>query len=316
MGLEMVKTIGVALACYNGEGYLQMQLDSLAGQTDQGFTVLMQDDGSSDGTMRLLEEAAQRDARFRLGAENGRRLGAKGNFMSLLQQENSDYTALCDQDDLWHADKLARCRAAMEEAEKQWGEQTPILVHSDCRVVDGEGRTVHESFFAHQGWDAHAVTLPRLLVQNNVTGCTLMMNAPLRRLVAKHGKAENMHMHDWFIALTAAAFGHVVFVNEQLMDYRQHGKNVMGASRAGLVQRGVKALQHWQKGKARIALTYTHTAAFRHAYGEKLPHGARQVIDGYMATQKMGKLRRVTRVRRMGCTMQSTVTRMGQIIFG
>lgn len=316
MGLEVVKTIQVLLALYNGEKYLPGQLASLQAQDDPCFTVLMQDDGSSDGTPALLADIASQDQRFLPAADNGKHHGAIGNFMSLLGQCTADYAALCDQDDQWAAARLSRCRAVMEKAEAQFGADTPLLIHSDSRVVDSDGATLHESFFLHQGWDKTAVTLPRLLVQNNVTGCTLLMNAALRKLVVAHGDPQAMHMHDWFIALTAAAFGHILFVDEPLVNYRQHGVNVMGASRMTLGQRGVKALSQWQKGKKRIALTYAHTKAFRAAYGEDLPQEARRIIDGYLATEKMGKLRRVLTVQRKGYTMQSKVTRMGQIIFG
>lgn len=315
MGLEVVKTIQVLMACYNGETYLPRQLESLRAQDDPCFSVLLQDDGSTDSTPALLEEAC-RDSRFCLAAESGRHHGAIGNFISLMKQSTAAYAALCDQDDEWAADRLSRCRAAMEEAEARYGADTPLLVHSDARLVDTHGNTLHESFFAHQGWDKTAVTLPRLLVQNNVTGCTLLMNASLRRLVVEHGDPAGMHMHDWFIALTAAAFGHIVFVDAPLVNYRQHGVNVMGASKQPLPQRAAKALTQWQKGKKRIALTYTHTRAFLDAYGDALPQDAKRVIDDYLATEKLPKLRRVLAVQRLGCTMQSKVTRLGQIIFG
>jgi len=315
MGLEMVKTLQVLMACYNGERYLPQQLASLQNQTDPCFSVLMQDDGSTDGTPALLAQATA-DSRFQLAKNGGQHHGAIGNFLSLMAQCDADYAALCDQDDIWTADRLSCCRTAMEQAEARYGADTPLLVHSDARLVDADGNTLQESFFAHQGWDKTVTTLPRLLVQNNVTGCTLLMNAALRRLVVQHGDPARMHMHDWFIALTAAACGHILFVDEPLVNYRQHGVNVMGASQQTQVQRGARAFSQWEKGKARIALTYTHTRAFRDAYGETLPQEARHMIDAYLATEKMPKLRRVLSVQKLGCTMQSRVTRLGQMIFG
>lgn len=165
----------------------------------------------------------------------------------------------------------------MGEAEARWGRETPLLVHSDARVVDASGRVLHESFFAHQGWDFRAVELPRLLVQNNVTGCTVLMNRPLRELALRCGDPAKMYMHDWFLALTAAAFGHVVCLPRPLVDYRQHGNNEMGASAAGLAERGVRALSARERGKARIALTYRHTRDFAAAYGALLPPAARRL---------------------------------------
>ncbi|MDO4483516.1 MAG: glycosyltransferase family 2 protein [Clostridia bacterium] len=311
----MVNSISVLLAAYNGETYLPCQLASLAAQTGVEFRVLMQDDGSTDATPSLLADMAEKDSRFQVMSGGGH-LGAIGNFWSLLCADDAPYTALCDQDDAWAPDRLARCMEAMKQAEAAYGKDTPLLVHSDCRVMAEDGTVLQESFFAHQGWDTSAVTLPRLLVQNNVTGCTVLMNAPLRQLAAKYGRPETMHMHDWFLALTAAAFGHIVFVNEPLVDYRQHGKNVLGASRQTLTKRGFKALSAWEKGKARIKLTYTHARAFRDACGDNLPREAARIIDDYLATETMMKPRRLMHIRRGGYLMQSKITRMGQMIFG
>ena len=311
-----MKRVQVLLACYNGGPYLPRQLATLREQDDPCFSVLMQDDGSSDGTPSLLREVAGEDERFHLAEENGHRLGAIGNFWSLLRQSDGELIALCDQDDEWNSCRLSRCREALDQAEARYGADTPLLVHSDCRLIDGDGAPLAESFFRRQGWDPAATALSRLLVQNNVTGCTLMMNAPLRRLALQHGDPAKMYMHDWFLALTAAAFGQIVFIPAPLVRYRQHGRNVMGASATGQLGRGARALSQWEKGKARIALTYDHALAFREAFGDALPDAACRCIDGYLATRSMGKLRRVLAVRREGYTMQSPITRAGQLLFG
>ena len=312
----MVKRITVLMACYNGEKWLPEQLASLQKQDDRHWRALLQDDGSTDNTPDMLAQLCAADPRFALGAEQGRHFGAIGNFWSLLAQDDGDYTALCDQDDVWEADRLSRCRQALERAEKQYGADTPILVHSDCRVTDGEGKPLHESFFDHQGWDRSATGLKRLLVQNNVTGCTVLMNAALRKLAVAHGDPAKMAMHDWFLALTAAAFGHVVIVDAPLVNYRQHGTNVKGASHQNLATRGVKALSAWEKGKKRIDLTYRHTEAFWKAYGDALPEVATREIVAYLATERLPKMKRVLAVQKLGYTMQSVITRAGQVIFG
>ena len=315
MGDHLVKTL-ILLAVYNGEKHLPQLLDSLKSQTDQDFTVLVQDDGSDDGTPSLLSELFRSDPRFVCGSESGCHLGAAGNFLSLIRQADADFVFLCDQDDIWFPEKISVLKHAMMEASAAYGEDVPLLVHSDCTLVDEDGVQTGDSFFRHQGWDPMAVTLPRLLVQNNVTGCTLVMNRPLCRLVAEHGRAKDLFMHDWFIALTAASFGHIVFVGQSLTAYRQHANNEIGASRFGLLARGVRALAGRKKAKRRIRLTYTHTMVFCRLYGDLLPDAAKKIASDYLATRNMMKIRRVMAVRRMGCTMQSPVTRLGQILFG
>ena len=308
--------VQILLAVYNGMDHLPALLESLRAQDDPGFSVLVQDDGSDDASPSLLEELCQNDPRFSLGSESGRHLGAAGNFLSLIRQADADLVFLCDQDDVWMPEKVSVLKQAMIEAETKFGAGTPLLVHSDCVLMNEDGTVTAESFFRHQGWDPSAVTLPRLLVQNNVTGCTLAMNRPLCCLIAEHGRAKDLFMHDWFIALTAASFGHVIFVTRQLTAYRQHSENAIGASRSGLLVRGMRALGERKKAKRRIQLTYTHTQVFRRLYGDLLPETAQKITSDYLATRTMKKVPRVLAVRRMGCTMQSSITRVGQMLFG
>ncbi len=313
VGLAMVS---ILLAAYNGDKYLPQQLASLQAQTYEDFRILWQDDGSTDDTAALLRAASDGAARIRPGTQQGQHLGAAGNFLSLMVQDDAPYTTLCDQDDVWHAEKLARCMQAMQTAEARYGTDTPLLVHHDSRVVSADGTVLHESFFRHQGWDGSACTLPRLLVQNNVTGCTCLMNAALRRLVAEHAQAEKLFMHDWFIALTAAAFGQIIFINEPLLDYRQHSTNALGASRTSLLRRGLAALRMPQKAKERIALTYRHARMFRDAYSGMLPENARSCLDRFIAIESQSKFRRIQSLSRGGYLMQSPITRLGQMLFG
>lgn len=315
MGLVMV-TVDVLLAAYQGERWLSAQLESLRNQTHHDLRVLMQDDGSTDGTQDVLRQAAEADGRFCMAARQGEHLGAAGNFFSLLAQSDAPYCALCDQDDRWAPTRLERCLEAMRRAEQAWGAAVPLLVHSDCRLIDEQGRVQRESFFRHQGWNAKTVTLAPLLVQNNVTGCTVLMNEPLRRLAAELTAGRDIPKHDWFLALLAAAFGHVTAVEEPLVDYRQHGGNAVGASREPLPVRAWRALADPKPARERIALTYRHTRLFLECCGDRLPVEARSLCERYLATQRLPRLQRVLTVQRLGCRMQSPLTRAGQLFFG
>lgn len=300
--------VSILLATYRGETYLPALAESLLGQEYTDFRVLWQDDGGDAPPL-------PHDGRFVPGANSGKRLGAAGNFFDLMAQDDAPYTALCDQDDVWHAGRLARCMEAMQAAERESGADTPLLVHSDCRLIGADGTLLHGSFFRHQGWDGGAVTLNRLIVQNNVTGCTVLMNAALRRLVVTH-LPDAPVLHDWWIALTAAAFGRVIFLPDTLVDYRQHGANVIGASRAGLLTRALSAAKAPAKARERIHLTYDMARRLKLAYGDALPAPALTCLDAYLATEQLPKWRRVRAVRRDGYRMQSPLTRLGQIIFG
>ena len=312
----MVSEIEVLLAVCNGARWLPEQLRSLREQDDSAFTVLMQDDGSADSSPALLEAAAREDPRFRFAREGGRHLGAAGNFFSLLRQAEAPYAALCDQDDVWTRFRLSRCRTVMAQLEAVHGKDTPLLVHSDCAVTDAEGRVIHDSFMNLQGWDPAVRTLRPLLVQNNVTGCTVLMNRALYTLAAAHANPRRVFMHDWFLAQTAAAFGAIGYVDAPLVHYRQHGDNAVGASRHGLLARGLHALTHGDEARARIALTYDQTQAFLDAFADDLPPEGRRDCEAYLATRALPKLRRVRLVQKGGWRMQSRTARWGQRLFG
>ena len=315
MGHQLVKT-DILLAVWQGEKYLPSLLQSLRDQTNPSFHVIYQDDGSRDSSIALLEEIAGLDSRFTAGLEQGLHLGAAGNFLSLLRQSRADYIFLCDQDDIWEAQKIERMQNIMQQEETVTGKETPLLIHSDCTLIDGEGKVTAPSFFRLQGWDPSATSLAQLLVQNNATGCTMMLNRALADLVIRHGRASDMFMHDWFIALTAAAFGKIVFLDQPLVRYRQHENNAIGASHASLLRRGSAALRKQEEAKARIALTYSHSRAFLSACDADLPAPARNLIKQYLATEKLPKIRRILEIRRLGCVMQSPITRIGQVFFG
>ena len=99
--------ISVIMCTYNGAAYLGEQLDSLRTQTLPPHELVVQDDGSTDGTMDLLRDYQQRHPglRIRLFA-NPERLGYNRNFLTAVQRAEGDLIACCDQDDVWHADKL------------------------------------------------------------------------------------------------------------------------------------------------------------------------------------------------------------------
>ena len=315
MGHNLVKAC-ILLAVWNGEKYLPSLLDSLSSQSDGDFTVIWQDDGSTDNSLSLMRAHALKDSRFQEGSEGGRHFGAAGNFLSLLRQAKGDLIFLCDQDDIWEEHKVRCLKAAIAGAMRESGESLPLLVHSDCSVIDQAGNQLEPSFFRLQGWDPSAVDLPRLLVQNNATGCTMLLNRPLTDLVCRYGNPQTMFMHDWFIVLSAASFGRVIFADEPLTRYRQHGDNAIGASKSSLPVRALRALRQRKKAKDRIRLTYTHTRAFRDSYGSALPEKASDTVSRYLATESLPKISRILAVRRMGCVMQSPLTRLGQILFG
>ena len=219
--------LSVALCTYNGEKFIGEQLKSLAVQTLLPDELIIADDGSYDKTMDIVTKFAGK-APFTVNViQNRKTLGVQQNFAVASRVTKGDYIAFCDQDDVWLPDKLAKSMAVIKQLENLWPQQ-PLLVHSDLCVTDEDLKPKYQSFMTTQGLSFEA-GLDVLLVQNFVTGCTMLINRKL--LDAALPFPKEIVMHDWWIALVAAACGHIGFLNEATVYYRQHGYNSVGAKK-------------------------------------------------------------------------------------
>ena len=226
--------IQVLLATYNGRRHLPMLLDSVFRQTRPG-DILARDDGSTDDTLDILRQHAPR---VQVMAGSDGNVGARANFNQLLMAATAQYVALADQDDLWEPDRLEAGMAVMLELEAQFGPQHPVLVHGDLRVCDADGNELCSSLWKFQRLDPGVRSFSRLLVQNNVTGCTVLANRALLDLALP--VPQEAVMHDWWLTLVAAAAGSIGVVSRPLVGYRQHDCNQLGAVRSdckGVVRR-------------------------------------------------------------------------------
>lgn len=221
--------IDILLACYNGERYLAAQLDSLLAQTDNDWRLLVHDDGSSDGTQDIVRRyQSLHKGKIEFIEDGARTGGAKNNFAHLMALCSADYIMFCDQDDVWYPEKIARSRQRMEAAQQRYP-AAALLVHSDLEVVDAELRRIAPSMFDYQRMTRHP-SFEELLVQNNVTGCTAMINRTA--LLAAMPMPRQAIMHDWWLALVVAnSGGELLFIDAPLIKYRQHGGNSIGSKK-------------------------------------------------------------------------------------
>lgn len=200
--------ISVALATYNGERHLGAQLASLRAQTWPNLEIVAIDDASTDGTWALLQHAAQHDARLRI-ERNERNLGSAATFERAMSLCRGEFIAPCDQDDVWHADKLQTLFDAI-------GEHT--LAYADSTLIDEHGAPlglcVSDRFGMAQGSDPLAFAF-----WNSVSGHAMLLR---RELLAAALPLRGTRFHDWWLAFVAASIGSIVYVPRPLVDYRQH----------------------------------------------------------------------------------------------
>jgi len=118
----------------------------------------------------------------------------------------------------------------MSELEARHGYSEPLLVHSDLQVVDAGLKPISSSFMQYQRIAHEDDGLRTLLLSNFVTGCTCLLNRQLAELALPIPREAIVH--DWWLALCAASAGHIGYIAEPLVKYRQHGANVIGAKSA------------------------------------------------------------------------------------
>lgn len=220
--------IEILLATYNGECWLQELLDSLKAQTSQEWTILARDDGSTDGTLDILRRFELSNPELVRIIQGPKSLpGPMGNFAALIEASSAPYVMFCDQDDVWLPEKIQRLLDVMQKTERECPDDTPVLVHSDLRVVDRNLKVIANSFWDYQYLNRGKSVFGRLLVENVVTGCASILNRAL--INAAMPIPQEAIMHDWWMALVASAFGKIVPIDDPLVLYRQHGDNNLGA---------------------------------------------------------------------------------------
>jgi glycosyltransferase involved in cell wall biosynthesis len=219
--------VSVALCTYNGGRYLRDQLQSIAAQTVPPHELVVCDDGSTDDTLKIVDDAASR-APFQVRVfRNPANLGSTKNFEQAIQRCDGDLIALSDQDDVWRPEKLERM-VGVFSALPHVG-----AVFSDGEVVDDSLRPLGYRLWDAVGFDAAQRRLIRdgrgvevLLKGNVVTGATAVFRSDFRKLILP---IPADWMHDAWVALLISAVADLAIIADPLIDYRQHGAQQIGA---------------------------------------------------------------------------------------
>lgn len=159
-------------------------------------------------------------------------LGVVKNFEKALTLADSNYIFFADQDDVWLPHKIELSIEKIKRMEAKYGKNMPCLVHSDLTVVDSALQVLNDSLLENNGirhiYDEKK-QLQYLMVQNFVTGCTIVINRALKEKSLPFPR--DIIMHDYWLALVATLIGKIGFVDKATMLYRQHCNNTVGASK-------------------------------------------------------------------------------------
>jgi glycosyltransferase involved in cell wall biosynthesis len=221
----------VALCTHNGAPYIREQLSSVLAQSAPVAELVVSDDASTDDTAAIVADALDGAAVDFVMLRNEPAVGVTRNFEGAVAATSGALIALCDQDDVWHTDKIRILRDALDAS-------GALLTHSDADLVDEHGDPIGRTLFqwlevspndlaAEQTADGFAVLLRR----NLITGATVLFR---RELLDVALPFPDEWVHDEWLAIIAAATGRIVAVEQPSIDYRQHGSNQIGVVEPGL----------------------------------------------------------------------------------
>ena len=220
--------VSIIMATFNGQNHVAAQLKSLVAQTLPPIEIIVSDDGSTDDTLSIVQAISQ-EAPFPVRIRrNPQRLGYGENFLTATRLAIGKYISFCDQDDVWHPEKLARCVAALQA-------DNALLCAHTAQLIDESSKPI--GFFS-QGIQTSRVWLPLTLPPWGVFfGFTEVFDKSLLDLIDASSRGLDNHTkagllaHDRWVYFLASSFGKTVALAEPLASYRQHGNNLFGRRR-------------------------------------------------------------------------------------
>lgn len=239
--MSSTQSCTILLCTYNGARFLDEQLRSVEEQDLAGqINVIASDDGSSDETLAILRKHQRAWSRGDFVVKAGPGKGFSENFRSVIASSEDDYIAFCDQDDIWHPQKLSVAVERLRSTSSVFS-----LYGGRSALVDQEGR--------HLGLSPDFSRPPgfgNALVQSIAAGNTMVLNRAAHDLLRESSRRTDFLMHDWWTYLiVSGAGGTVIFDREPQIRYRQHGGNAIGG-RLTLFRRPQRFLELWE-GKYR-----------------------------------------------------------------
>lgn len=216
--------ICVLLSTYNGEKYLEEQLESLRQQVNVEIKILIRDDGSKDHTAEIIQRWYNDNPQLIDLFVQGENVGFALSFIELLKiamarYPNAEYYAFCDQDDVWLPNKLSEAVQKL----KNESQEIPITYCSNTCLVDQDLQ------FLRMGWKQGEARLTkhRALIQSFATGCTMVFNHKAAEICISH-LPKVIKVHDFLIYQICMFLGKVIYDENSYILYRQHGKNQIG----------------------------------------------------------------------------------------
>lgn len=219
--------ISVALATYNGEKYIEEQIESILNQSFQDFEIVIHDDCSTDRTFDLLCQIAKKDSRIIL-TRNKHNLGFSKNFKEIVDECRGEYIAFSDQDDIWEARHLEILLSIIGNKDVACGNS--LLVDENNNSI---GFTMKDVVGMKKEIESDKMCW-RLFFDNFVQGTAMLVRKELCEIYLP--VPDSVKFHDYWLALAASLNNGIIYTPEIILRYRQHGNNVTSNIKSSLIR--------------------------------------------------------------------------------
>lgn len=290
LGEINILKVAILLSTYNGEKYLNDQINSIKQQVFQNWELFIRDDGSKDDTIRIIKENEKKDQRIHfLENDSKNNLGPMGSFFYLLKKVTADYYFFCDQDDFWKKDKISLMLAEFSN------NNFPEMVYCNLKCVDKNLHSLDNAFEKMIG-KLHG---KNRFIGNDAPGCVMAINHSLKKLTLNHVKyTDNIVMHDWWMALIAEQFGNVKFLDKKLVLYRQHGDNTIGAGKSGNILKKLFQKDLFKKQCNLVKEGFLQTKTFYKDFRDQLNNEDLKFLNQFISCEKNGWMKRYVFLKR------------------
>lgn len=272
----MVKQMGcdricVVLPTYNGAQYIEAQLNSILEQTYEHIDIIIRDDGSTDGTIDIIQRVIDGNntlKRISVISDDNGNIGCPEGFYYIVRSfPKYRYYAFCDQDDIWLPNKVER----MVDALQPYDGSTPAVYFSSFDYVDQKGNLIR-----HAPAQPRTIGLALTLFYTPGLGFTIgFNNAAANRFIVNAN--PNREMHDRWVLRCASCFGFIISDAARTALHVRHDDAVT-ASDSGIVNL-IRGFIETELCGDKIAKEASHIAEFRNQFGSKLSLKDQKVLD-------------------------------------
>lgn len=295
--------VAILLCTKDGAAFLGEQLESIARQTHTNWFLVASDDGSTDATKDILKQFSEKHRQTTI-IRNGPGRGVCANFLSLTIAPTiaADYFAFCDQDDIWHADKLQRALTWFATVP----DNVPAVYCGRTELISIDGRS-----FGLSPLFTRPPAFRNALVQSLGGGNTMVFNRAAKNVLEAAGVIDAV-LHDWWVyQLVSAAGGRIHYEREPVLKYRQHSENLIGSNQ-GWRARFVR-LRMMLRGRFRDWNT-TNISALRRLPSHLITPENRETLELFAKARSASLLKRLCYLRRSGVYRQTLLGDFGLLV--